>query len=84
MDMKVKMFLSLLQKSKKLLGVNDQSDQSPVPENEIFSHSVEHSGKTPNINCLSALSEEELLKRNEELKEIIYGKVLIDSLMYHV
>lgn len=81
MDMKVKMFLSLLQKSKKLLGVNDQS---PVPENEIFSPSIEHSPKTPNINCLSTLSEEELLKRNEELKEIIYGKVLIDSFVYHV
>lgn len=81
MDMKVKMFLSLLQKSKKLLGVNDQS---PVPENEIFSHSVEQSRKTQSINCLSSLPKDELLKRNEELREIIYGKALIDSFMYHV
>ncbi|XP_023710525.1 MIP18 family protein galla-1 [Cryptotermes secundus] len=69
MDMKVKMFLSLLQKSKKLLGVNDQS---PAPESEIFPHSVEHARKTPNIDCLSTLSEEELLKKNEDLKETIY------------
>lgn len=71
MDMKVKMLLSLLQKSKKLLGVNEES---PEPENEIFSHSIEQSAEaveTPKINCLSS-PPEELLKRNEELREIIY------------
>jgi hypothetical protein len=81
MDMKVKMFLSLLQKSKKLLGVNDQT---PVPENDVFSHSVQQSLETSSINCLSSLPEEELLKRNEELKEIIYGNALIESFMYNV
>jgi hypothetical protein len=68
----VKMFLSFLQKSKTLLGVNNQST---VPENETFSHSVEHSLETGSINCSSS-SPEELLKRNEELKETIYGNAL--------
>jgi hypothetical protein len=75
------MFLSFLQKSKTLLGVNNQS---PVPENEIYSHSVERPLETASINCLSSLPEEELLKRNEELRETIYGNALIDSFIYHV
>jgi hypothetical protein len=73
--MKVKMFLSFLQKSKTLLGVNNQST---VPENEKFSHSVEHSLETGSIHCPSSVPEEELLKRNEELKDTIYGNALIN------
>jgi hypothetical protein len=80
MNVKVKMFLTFLQKSKTLLGVNNQST---VPENGNFSRSVEHSLQTGNANCLSILPDE-LIKRNEELKETIYGDKHIDSLMYHV
>jgi hypothetical protein len=65
------------------LGVNERS---PEPENEIFSHSIEQSleaQETPSVNCLSSPSEE-LLKRNEELREIIYGNAVIDLFTYQV
>jgi hypothetical protein len=67
------MFLSFLQKSKAIFGVNNQSS---VPEHEIHSHTAEESVEAATIHCQSLVTEE-LSKRSEELREIIYGNVIL-------
>jgi hypothetical protein len=67
------MLLSFLQKSKAILGVNNRSS---IPENEIHSHTVEETLEATTINCQSLVTGEELSKRNEELRETIYGNVI--------
>jgi len=64
------MFLSFLQKSKAILGGNNQSCK---PENEIHSHTVEESQEA--ITSQSCVTEE-LSKRSEELRETIYGNAI--------
>jgi uncharacterized protein YecT (DUF1311 family) len=64
------MFLSLLQKSKAILG---GSNQSSKPENEIRTLAVEESQEAlTSQSCVT----EELSKRSEELRETIYGNVI--------
>jgi hypothetical protein len=61
------MFLSFLQKSKAILGGNNQSSK---PQNEICTHTVEESQEA--LTSQSYVTEE-LSKRSEELRETIYG-----------
>jgi hypothetical protein len=64
------MFLSFLQKSKAILG---GSNQSFKPENEIYINTVEESEEAATSQSLET---EELSKRNEELRETIYGNTV--------
>lgn len=67
---KVKMLLSFFQKSKAILG---GSNQSSKPENEIHTQAVEESQEAfTSQSCVT----EELSKRNQELRETIYGNAV--------
>jgi hypothetical protein len=67
------MLHSFIQKSKILFGVKSES---PVPENEICSQPLEQSLEATEKSCQSSVLNEELLKRNEDLRDAIYGNVI--------
>jgi len=66
------MFLSFLQKSRAILGGNNQRSE---PENEIHTDTVEESQEAITITSQSCVTEE-LSKRSEELRETIYGNAV--------
>jgi len=67
------MFLSFLQKSKAILGGNNQRS---TPENEIHTDTVEESQEAATITSQSCVTEE-LSKRSSELRETIYGNAVV-------
>jgi hypothetical protein len=72
------MFLSFLQKSKAIFGVNNPSSKT---ENEIHTHTVEESQEATTITTQSLVAEE-LSKRSEELRETIYGNAIAQFVPY--
>jgi hypothetical protein len=67
------MLHSFIQKSKILFGVKNESC---VPENETCSQNFETAVEATTISFQSSVLDEELLQRNEELRDTIYGNVI--------
>lgn len=67
------MLHSLIHKSKILFGVKSEI---PVHENEICSQPLEQSLEATEESCQSSVLNEELLKRNEDLRDAVYGDVI--------
>lgn len=64
------MLHSFIQKSKFLFGLKNES---PVSENEMCPQNFEVAVEAASRSFQSAVLDDELLKRNEELRDAIYG-----------
>ncbi|KDR19643.1 MIP18 family protein CG30152 isoform X2 [Zootermopsis nevadensis] len=70
--MRVKMLHSLIQKSKVLFGVKNET---PVLGNETCSQAFENAVEATTQNCQSSVLDEEQLKGNEEFRDTIYDHI---------